>query len=136
MITPVPTGPPVGVTVIVGATVVTVKVALATSVAVVPVTVTVYVPGAALLGTVNEPATFPLFKGRLHEGAGGPETIEVPGLLVIPQLLSANRNPVPATTTEVPAGPDVGVSVILGPGRVSVKAAVAISPLVPLTVTI
>jgi hypothetical protein len=52
MITPVPIGPPVGLTVIVGALVVTVKVALALS-PVVPVTVIVYGPGVAVVATVN-----------------------------------------------------------------------------------
>ena len=61
--------------------------------------------------------------------------MEVPGLLVIVQLESVARNPVPVTVTDVPAGPEVGLNVIDGPGRVTVKAAVAKSPLIPLTVT-
>jgi len=93
-VTPVPNGPSIGVTAIVGPRFVTVKVALATSVAVVPVTVIVYVPPAALGKTVNEPATFPLFNGRLHEEVA---MIEAPGLLVIPQLLSAVKKWLPVT---------------------------------------
>jgi hypothetical protein len=49
----VPMGPPVGVRVIVGTFVVTVKVALAVSLAAEPVTVMVYTPGTAEVATVN-----------------------------------------------------------------------------------
>ena len=59
--------------------------------------------------------------------------IVAPGLLVIAQPVSAVLNPLPATTTEVPAGPELGVRVILGAGWVTVKVAVAKSPVDPLT---
>ena len=51
-VTPVPEGPPVGETVVVGAFVVTVKVVLAES-PVLPVTVRVYTPGTADVAIVN-----------------------------------------------------------------------------------
>jgi len=48
---------------------------------------------------------------------------------------SAVLNPCPLTETAVPLGPVVGPRVIVGPWVVTVKAAVAKSPLLPVTVT-
>jgi hypothetical protein len=77
-VTPVPEGPPVGLRVIVGAFVVTVKVALAAS-PLLPVTVIVYTPGVAEVATVNALVTnWPLVL-MVHDeatftisGVGGP----------------------------------------------------------------
>ena len=56
-----------------------------------------------------------------------------PGLLAIAQPVSAVLNPLPVTVTEVPAGPELGVRVILGAGRVTVKVAEAKSVVLPVT---
>ena len=64
-----------------------------------------------------------------------PEIIVVPGLLVIEPgaHVSVVKKPLPKTLTTVPLGPDEGLRVICGP--VTVKTAVAKSPVLPVTVT-
>lgn len=120
-VTGVPTGPEIGVSVILGP--VTTKVSLAKSPRI-PVTVIVYVPGAALLMTLKLAEVItPL--DMLHVG-GGAAKIMLEGLLVIgvaAQALSAVLNPAPVTVTAVPAGPELGFSPITGAGVVTVKVA-------------
>jgi hypothetical protein len=45
------------------------------------------------------------------------------GVLEITQLVSAVLNPAPDTVTTVPEGPEIGLSVIVGVGVVTVKVA-------------
>jgi hypothetical protein len=57
----------------------------------------------------------------VHDGL---VTIFVGVLLIVVQV-SVGLNPLPLTVTEVPGGPELGVSVIEGDGTVTVKVAVA-----------
>lgn len=143
--TTVPGSPELGVSVILGVVAVTVKVVVATSIAVLAalsaVTITVYVPGTALVLTVNGlPTNVPVpEESPLHVGG---ELKMLTGLLItLPgavQEVSVKKNPLPDKVPDVPGGPVFGVNVTVGP--VTVKGAVPKSsaglPLLPRTSTV
>lgn len=86
-----------------------------------PVTVTVYTPGAAVLATVKEPEVItPLVK--VHTGAGA-TAIMLVGVLATEKHVSAGKKLLPVIDTPVPAGPILGVSVIVGVRVVTVNGA-------------
>jgi hypothetical protein len=90
------------------------------------------VPSVVLV-TVKVPVTFPVPAGKLH----GAVPVKRPvGAVVIPQVVSVTTNPVPETVTKVPSCPEVGESVIVGVGVVTVNVAVAKSPFEPVSVTV
>ena len=127
-VTTVPAGAELGMKLIDGEVVVTVNVACAES-PVLPVTVIVCAPNVALLRTVNEPVTTP--PGEVeHEGE---VTMLGNGVLAIVQLESAVLNPLPVTVTTVRTGPKLGLSETDGVVLVTVNAACAKSPLLPVT---
>ena len=60
----------------------------------------------------------------------------VPGLLTMLHVVSVVENVFPDTATAVPAGPELGLSVIAGAGTVTVKVAWAESPELPVSTTV
>jgi hypothetical protein len=126
----VPTGPTSGVRVSEGIAVTTTKVAEAVS-PVLPLTVTIYNPSGAVVRTVKLlPVTVPV-KEMVHVDA---VTMFVGVLkMLVHGPLSAVLKPLPVTVTTAPAVPEAGLRVIVGP--TTVNAALALSPLAPVTVT-
>ena len=121
--TVVPTGPEVGSSVIVGAEAVTVNVASAISPTVNPVTKMKYGPGTTV-PTVNLNESKTPLGVNVHAStdvrtAGVELEIWEQGAVKVPASVDAKL--LPDTATTVPAGPDVGLRVIVGP--VTVKTA-------------
>lgn len=111
--TVMPLGPAAGVTVILGVIVVTVNVAKAKS-PVLPVTLTVCAPGAAVLTTVKDAVTLPLAEIK-HVGAGIAATMSGSGILVtVHKPASAVLKPLPVIVTPVPTTPEFGLRMIEG----------------------
>jgi hypothetical protein len=81
---------------------------------VLPLTVIVYVPTTAVDKTVNDPNIEPLME-NVHVAA----VTMVVGVLVTHGYVPASLglNPLPVIVTVLPAGPDVGLSVIGGTGN-------------------
>ena len=124
-----------GVSVIEGDVVVTTNVADAVSPLTLPATVTVYVPGAAVVATVNWAPALIVPPVMVHTPL---EIIVGPGALVTYVAggahVSVVKYPPPEMPTTVPTGPEEVVRVICGP--VTVKLVVAESaPGLPVTVT-
>ena len=87
----------------------------------------------ALLGTVKEADNLPADKDAQANDA---ETMSVGvevSTVIVPQV-SAVSNPLPVIVTAVLIGPEIGLSVILGP--VTVKVPEAASVVVPVTVIV
>lgn len=87
----------------------------------------------ALLGTVKEADSLPADKdAHANEVETMSVGVEV-STVIVPQL-SAVSNPLPVIVTAVLIGPEIGLSVILGP--VTVKVPEAASVVVPVTVIV
>ena len=112
IVTPVPTGPELGLRMIEGEEVVTRKVAVAES-PVLPVTLIVWTPCAALLETVKAAEVKPPLEEIVHEES---VTTSGRGVLVIgtQEPASLGLNPLPVTVTVVPAGPELLLRAIVG----------------------
>jgi len=121
-VTTVPTGPEVGLSLIVGAEAVTVNVASAISPTVIPVTKMKYGPGRTV-PTVNLNESKTPLGVNVHASTdvrtAGVE-LEICGQGATKEKASEEAKPLPETVTTVPTGPDVGLSVIVGPVTVKV----------------
>jgi hypothetical protein len=99
----------------------------------------VYVPGRAVVGTVNDttgincPGVPEPLAPILHAVVGEPMIAN--GVLVIVHVPSVGLKPLPVTETRAPSLAAVGVSVILGVNRLTTNMAVPKSPLLPRTFT-
>jgi len=136
-LTAVPAGPALGVRVIAGVGVVTVKVAVAKSPVGLPRTLTVYVPGVAVEATTK----LGLFNCPVTEMVHGDTVIIRTGEAGAADIVqatdeSAEAKPPPLITTLVPMGPEDGESPIMGVVLVTVKEVVATSPPLPVTIIV
>jgi hypothetical protein len=113
--TVIPFGPAAGVTVILGVIVVTVNVAKARS-PVLPKTLIVCAPNAAVLTTVKDAVTLPLADIE-HVGPLGGTRLIMSGngiLVTVQKPASAVLNPLPVIVTPVPTTPELGLRMIDG----------------------
>jgi hypothetical protein len=99
---------------------------------VLPVTVITYGPAAVPGATVNEPVTTP---AAMLQVEGGVDDMIPLGLAPRGkhEPVSPEAKPPPEIVTGVPSGPEVGIRVIVAGSTVNV--ALAVSPVLPLTVT-
>ena len=128
-VTGVLNGPVVGDNAICGP--VTVKTAVPKS-PLLPVTVTTYVPGVASSATVKLVEVNVPVLVIVHEG----KPIMFAGVLEIVVHVSTVLKPLPVIVTAVPAGPELGASVMAGEVVVTTNFAEAVSPVLPVTVTV
>jgi hypothetical protein len=122
--TVIPFGPAAGVIVILGVTVVTVNVARARS-PVLPVTLIVCAPGAAVVETVKEALSWPLPEIEHEDNV----TMSGNGILVTGthEPASAGLNPLPVIVTPVPTVPEMGLRMIEGVKTAAVVVVVVIA---------
>jgi hypothetical protein len=133
IVTPVPLGPKVGLRVMIGTLVVTVKAAVAKS-PVEPVTVTTYNPGAAVAETVK-PLRVNCPPVRVHVN---PALTIFVGVLItdVHVAESPALKPLPVIVTPVATGPAFGERLRDGTLVTTMNVAVARSPVPPVTVTV